>query len=106
MNRLQNLPMKRKLSLVTLAACGAALVLACGALFWFQTIRLRSSFAAELESLGAVIAYNSSAPLTFQDTNSAVEVLAALRVKPQIISAAIFDTSPKQIGRASCRERV
>jgi PAS domain S-box-containing protein len=91
--------MKRKLALVTLATCGAALVLACGALFWFQTIRLRSSFAAELESLGAVIAYNSSAPLTFQDTNSAVEVLAALRVKPQIISAAIFDTSPKLFAR-------
>ena len=35
-----DLPLKRKLLLVTLATCTAALALACSALFWFQSVIL------------------------------------------------------------------
>ncbi len=91
MQFIRNLPIKRKLLLVTLATCGASLTVACTALFWFQSINFQKGFVAELESLGAVVAQNSAAPLAFEDKKSAVEVLSALKVKPHITSAAVFD---------------
>jgi signal transduction histidine kinase/ActR/RegA family two-component response regulator len=92
MRFLDNLPLKRKLLLTTLATCMTALALACSALFWFQSVIFRRSFAAELESLGAIIAHNSAAPLAFNDQKSAVEVLNALRVNSHITSACVFDS--------------
>jgi len=90
-----NLPIQRKLVLVTLGTCGVALALACTALFWFQSVNFRRGFAAELESIGAVIAQNSSAPLTFEDMRAAAEVLSALKVKPHITSARLLDKEGK-----------
>ena len=95
MQRLSDLPIKRKLLFGTLAICIAALALAFTALFWFQSVTFRKGFAAELESLGAIIAHNSAAPLAFDDKKSALEVLAALKVKPHITSASVFDGDGK-----------
>ena len=91
MQFLRDLPLKRKLLFGLLATCMATLALACAALFWFQTVTFRNGFVAELESLAAIIAHNSAAPLAFGDRKSAAEVLAALRAKPQIAAAQIFD---------------
>lgn len=88
-------PIKLKLLWVTLTTCGTALALACGALFWFQSVNFRKSFVAELQSLGAVVAQNSAAPLSFKDDKSALEVLSALKVKPHITSATVFDADGK-----------
>jgi PAS domain S-box-containing protein len=88
---LHPLPLRRKLRLGLVATCLTALVLACAALFWFQFASLRRDFAAELESLGAILARNSATPLVFDDRQAGKEVLAALRVKPQIVSARIYD---------------
>ncbi len=92
---IRNSPIKRKLLLGTLSTCMVALALACGALLWFQTVNFRKGFAAELKSLGAIIAHNSSAPLAFNDSKSGGEVLAALRVNPAIRSARIYDGDGK-----------
>lgn len=84
-------PIRLKLLLVTLTTCGIALALSCGALFWFQSVNFRRSFVAELQSLGAVVAQNSAAPLTFTSEDSAVKVLSSLEGKSQITSATVFD---------------
>src|SRR5438105_4108996 len=99
MSKLRDLPIKRKLVMITLVTCGTVLALACAALFWFQTIRFRGGFATELESLASVVAYNSSAPLTFGDQPSADEVLSALKIKPQITTACLFDHSGQLFAR-------
>jgi PAS domain S-box-containing protein len=99
MQILRNLPIKRKLLWVTVATCASALALACTALFWFQSVNFRSSFVAELESLGTVVAQNSAAPLAFDDRKSAVEVLSALKVRPHITSAHVFDAHGKFFAR-------
>ncbi len=96
MKFLNDLPLKRKLLLITLTTCTVALALACSALFWFQSVTFRKSFVAELETLGAIIARNSAAPLAFDDQKSAFEILNALiAVKPHIKSARIFDNQGK-----------
>src|SRR5437879_1915127 len=99
MQFIRDLPIKRKLLWVTLATCGAALALACTALFWFQSVNFHKSFSAELQSLGSVVAQNSAAPLAFEDTKSAIEVLALLGVNPEITSASIFDHEGKPFAR-------
>ena len=100
---LRNLPIKRKLLLVTLATCGAALALACTALFWFQSVNFRKSFVAQLESVGAVVAQNSSAPLAFEDKKSAVEVLSALKFT-HITCAWIMDPHGQLFARFGTEE--
>ena len=52
-----------------------------------------------MESLGAVIAHNSAAPLTFDDKKSAVEVLSALKLKSCITGACLFDNEGKLFAR-------
>ena len=99
MKFINNLPLKHKLLFGILATCLAALSLACTALFWFQSAQFRKGFVTELESLGAIIARNSAAPLAFGDKKSAVEVLAALKLKPQITSARVFDSEGKPFAR-------
>ena len=99
MQSLRDLPIKRKLLWVTLATCGSALAMACTALFWFQSANFRKGFVAELQSLGGVVAQNSAAPLAFDDRKSAVEVLSALKVKPHITSAWVFDSQGKLFAR-------
>jgi two-component system, NtrC family, sensor kinase len=87
-----DLPIKRKLAYVTLVTCLGALTLASAVLFWFQTVNFRRSFAAELESLGAIIASNSAAPLAFDDRMSAMEMLNVLQNKSVVTSAFIYDS--------------
>src|SRR5258706_1333021 len=99
MKFLRDLPIKRKLFCVTLATCGAALALACTALFWFQSVNFHKSFVAEIESLGAVVAQNSAPPLAFEDTKSALQVLSSLKVNPPITAASIFDSEGKVFSR-------
>ena len=92
MSFLRNTPIKRKLLWITLTTCVVALGMACGALFWFESVNFRRNFVTELQSLGAVVAQNSAAPLAFDDRKSAVEVLSALRVKPHITGAWVLDS--------------
>ena len=99
MHFLHDLPIRRKLLCVTLLTCGPALALACGVLFWFQSVQFREAFAAELESLGSVVAQNSAAPLAFGDERSAQEVLSTLGVRSHITSACVFDSEGRLFAR-------
>ena len=45
----------------------------------------------ELSSLADVVAWNSTAALTFDDSKAAEETLAALRSKPEIVAAFLYD---------------
>ena len=91
MKLLRDLPIQRKLALITLAASLVALALACATLFWFQFVTFRRGFADQLESLAYITAYSSTAPLAFGDQKSGQEVLSVLRAKSSITGACLFD---------------
>ncbi len=88
---LKNLPMRRKLLVIIVTVCSAALLLTCLAIFWFQAAAFRQSYVVELESLATVVARNAAAPLMFRDPKSAEEIVATLKVKAHITGACIFD---------------
>ncbi|HEY3861331.1 MAG TPA: PAS domain S-box protein [Verrucomicrobiae bacterium] len=94
----RNLPIHRKMVLVTLCVCAVVLVVASAALFWFQSIQYRNSFAVELESLGAITAQNSAGPLAAKDAKAADALLAPFKLKPQIVGAYVFDSENQPFG--------
>ena len=56
----------------------------------YQLYQYRSDVAAELQSVGDMIAVNSSAPLIFGDQESAKRTLAPLKAETQVAAAAIY----------------
>ncbi|MEO6246716.1 MAG: PAS domain-containing protein [Opitutaceae bacterium] len=90
-----HLSLSRKLLIGLLATCMPALVFATAALLWVQATVARATFVAEIESLGAIIAHTSAGPLALSDPKAASTVLNALKAKPQIVSARVFDGSGK-----------
>jgi len=86
----RDIPIQRKLRLVVLATCTAALIVACAALFLFQFYSFRMDFERDLEAVASIIASNSTAAMSFGDKDAARETLASLRAKPNITGAAII----------------
>jgi signal transduction histidine kinase len=85
----RDIPIQRKLRVVILLTCTAALMVACGALFAYQFYTFRRDFERDLEAVASIIASNSTAAMSFADKDAAKETLASLRAKPNITGAAI-----------------
>jgi C4-dicarboxylate-specific signal transduction histidine kinase len=86
----RNIPIRRKLTLVVLVSSTAALLVASTALFAFQVYTFRQNFMSDLASLAEIISANSTAAITFGDSDAAREILTGLKVKQQIEDAAII----------------
>jgi signal transduction histidine kinase/ActR/RegA family two-component response regulator len=78
--------------LVTLTS-GLAIVAVCFTLAVLDYFNLRRDTMEALRAQSLIVAMNSGAPLAFGDRASGGEALAALRVRPGVASAALFDTS-------------
>ncbi len=90
MRLLRNLSIKHKLTAITSIACCVVLILASVVLITMEMVHQRRIVQQELEAIAQIVGNNSTAALYFEDQQSAEEILAALRVKPNIIEAKIF----------------
>jgi len=86
----QDLPIRRKLTLLIVATGSIALVLASVALLIFKSMDLRKETIGEISTLAEVIGANTTAALTFRDRQAAEETLSALRADKRIVAAAVF----------------
>jgi signal transduction histidine kinase/ActR/RegA family two-component response regulator len=91
MSWLKDLPVQRKLTLLSLLTCIGALVLACGSLGLYIRGEFHGALARQMTALGDVLARNSQAALAFQDEAAARETLLALRAEPSVAAACVFD---------------
>src|SRR5690606_32549721 len=82
---------RRKLVRAILITNLAVLALTCVTLFTYEYITFKQSSMRELSTLGQIVAMNSTASLAFDDTESATEILTALRAEPHVVSACILD---------------
>ena len=96
MKWLNNIPMRRKLTLVILLTCSAVLLLACGILAAYQIVDYRKMAARDLNVLAEVIAQNAQSAVAFDDQNVAQETLAALRSESSVAGACIYDNKGTQ----------
>jgi len=92
-------PIQRKLTLIILVSCAAALLVAAVVEAGFRLWTERDDFRRDISRLARIIALNTAATVVSQDEKSVLEVLAALREDPTIRSAAIWLPD----GRVFCR---
>jgi signal transduction histidine kinase/CheY-like chemotaxis protein len=83
-------PIRRKLSAITLITCGIALLLTSVLFLVGQFVTIRQTSLQQLETLSQAIASNSSAALAFDNPEDAGVVLYALRSDPHIEVAALY----------------
>jgi PAS domain S-box-containing protein len=91
----RKLSLRRKLTLVIMintfvALCAAGTGFAEYGVYRFKELRLE-----DLNALANIVGTNSTAPLVFEDPDSAQDILRALAAKPHILSAAIYDREDK-----------
>jgi PAS domain S-box-containing protein len=99
MKPFRDYPIQQKLLVMTLTICSAVLLVAIVALFVFQVINFRSSFQRDTATLSAIIANNTTAPLTFKDSVAATEVVESLKAKPNVIAATLVLPDGKLFAR-------
>ena len=99
MQAFNNLSIKRKLTLIIMLISTVALLLACISFIFYDLIISRKAMVRDLATVAEMVGTNSSAPLLFYDPSSAKEVLAALKAKPQIVSACIYEKNGKPFAK-------
>ncbi len=92
-------PIKIKLVLIILLTCIVALLLEGVAFTVYERIRVKEDMARDLDSLARIIADRNTAALSFNDDRVARETLAALKVKPVVVAACIYDADGKVFAR-------
>jgi signal transduction histidine kinase/CheY-like chemotaxis protein len=93
--RFRDLSIQRKLTLLVLAACALALVLACLGFGVYERASFRAGIASELSSLAAMLAENAAASIAFDDHKTATDVLRALKAEPHVLGGVLFDNRGK-----------
>jgi signal transduction histidine kinase/ActR/RegA family two-component response regulator len=93
MKWMDDIPLRRKLTLVILMTCSAVLLLACGILAVYQMLDYRRMAAQNSTVLAKVVAENVRAAVAFDDQTKANDTLMALRSEPSVAAACLYDTS-------------
>ncbi|MDE2450747.1 MAG: response regulator [Gammaproteobacteria bacterium] len=88
---LRNQPIRRKLMIMLLVTSGAVLALTCGAFIAYQYASYRASARYTVQTLGELIASNSTAAVAFDNRSDETDVLAALHAEHRITLAAVYD---------------
>ena len=90
MRWLVDIPIRRKLLLITVLASGVALLLAGTIIVAYEVYAYRAQKTQEIAVQAQMLAASVSAPLEFDDTAAAREYLNALRANPDFLAAGIY----------------
>jgi signal transduction histidine kinase/ActR/RegA family two-component response regulator/HPt (histidine-containing phosphotransfer) domain-containing protein len=89
--KLRDLPIRRKLMLITMLVSGTALIVACSAFAAYDYVTFRYHMIKEWAASADVIGASSTAALSFGDRDAAREALSCLRDNPGFLDACISD---------------
>ncbi|HEX6187632.1 MAG TPA: ATP-binding protein, partial [Pyrinomonadaceae bacterium] len=95
----RNLSIKRKLTLMIMVISIFTLLLSYALIMTYDRILERRAMVRNLTTQAEIIGNNSTAAITFNDPDSAKEVLTALKARPEIISAVIYTSDQKAFAR-------
>ncbi len=93
MTRLQDLPIRRKLLLMTFATSATALSLASAGFLGWDIARMRAEIRDDFEAQVRIVADNSWAPIQFEHTPTALETLSGFRLRPRIVMACLHTSA-------------
>src|SRR4051812_31668665 len=91
MRAFRNLPLKHKLTVLTMTISGAALLLACLAFVLYEQSEFRRTMASDLAVLADVFDENVAAGLAFNDPATVAETLQTLGANRRIVAACVYD---------------
>src|SRR4051812_33984622 len=95
---LRNLPIKRKLAVITLCSASAALLAALIAFLGMQVRVARDNAVSDLSALAQIVAANAAAPLVFGDREAGRTTLASLGARKDIERARLVDAAGNEFG--------
>ena len=95
MNWLRKRSIREKLTLIVMATCAAALIMAGTALAVYDRYTFRGELARDLETLAKIVSSNSAAALAFNDASAGREILGALAAQKQIVHACLYTRDGK-----------
>lgn len=90
MQFLRNMPLRRRLLLISLVTISAALLLASAVMFAAEYISFRRSIVRDLSVKADIIGSQSTAAMVFGDRKEAAEILASLRADRHIEFAVLY----------------
>jgi PAS domain S-box-containing protein len=99
MQFLRNLPIRRKLMVITMFVSGIAVSVACAAFMVFQQAAARREMVETLSTTAAMTAANSAAGLSFDDAASVEQALKSLGAQADIVEACVYDHSGRPFAR-------
>ena len=91
----KDLSLKNKLTLIILATSGLMMLIISGFYLANEAISIRRAVFHNLSAIAGITARNSTAALSFDDNETAQELLDALRVEPHILAAALYKEDGK-----------
>ena len=96
MRILRDVPLKRKLTIISMVTSGVALVLACGVIAVGELAKARDAMLTEVLTLAQMIGDNSAAALTFGDPESAEQTLRSLGADQHIVGMRLEKDQSRQ----------
>ena len=81
---------RRKITELVLVTCAVAVLVACGVFAVYDIVSSRDALARDLMTVAQITGSNSTAALSFDDAQSAGEILSSLSSKPHIVEACIY----------------
>ena len=92
---------RTKLQVIVMVACTAALLVAATVLTLYDRGSFLRAKTEDLVASAQMVGSNSTAALTFGDASSAREILSALKAKPHIVNACIYNKDGKVLAKYS-----
>src|SRR6185437_15841058 len=89
--------LKSKLLAMNLVSTGAALIAACTLLAVYDYRTFRRGMVTEAQTFANIVASNTTAALSFGDSNDAAQTLASLRFEPHVVAACVYDPAGKEL---------
>src|SRR5579862_5812925 len=81
---------RRKITELVLITSAVAVLVACGVFAVYDIVSSRAALARDLATIAQITGSNSTAALSFDDAESASEILSSLSSKPHIVEACIY----------------
>ena len=86
----RNIPIQRKLILIILLSSVVTLLLPCATLYVFQCYNARVMITRDLMTQAEIVGANATGSISFNDSDAATAILAALKAKPHMLSACLY----------------
>jgi signal transduction histidine kinase/ActR/RegA family two-component response regulator len=87
-----NLPIRRKLLLITLASSVAALTLASGGFLVWDAYQFNVEIRSDLDAQARIIAESAAPAVDFNDSRVATETLSVLQLRPRVRVGCLYRT--------------